>query len=147
MHRQSLGSPVSKLHSDGAGGANLTIDDQKRKDQVSSLTDDDKPNNELQKPLKSPWKPERFVHLIPLLTILCFLILILSSHDPSRKELAQFNGFKRSSKPIDSTETEDFGRVLEIENGDVLAIRSLRNLQDIRIHSQKYRLHRKTGDF
>ncbi|KAA8522018.1 hypothetical protein F0562_012668 [Nyssa sinensis] len=148
MHRQSLGSPVSKLHAHGGGGTkedNIAVEDQKRKDQVSALTDDNE-ESKSPKPYKSPPRPEKFIHLIPILVILCFLVLYLSSHDPSRKDLAQFNGFKRLSKPIDSTEIDAFGRVSGIEKGDVLAIRSLRNLQEIGIHRSKYRLHRKIGD-
>ncbi|XP_052208981.1 uncharacterized protein LOC127812587 [Diospyros lotus] len=148
MHRQSLGSPGSKHHSHGGFVAKedgLVAEDQKRKDEPSSLADEDKS----QKPYKSPARPERLVHIIPLLTVLCFLVLYLSSHDPSQKDLALFNGFKRPSMPTDSTGIDDVGRILEIEKGDVLAIRSLRNLQEIGRQGAKakHRLHRKIGDF
>ncbi|PSS11791.1 Cysteine-rich venom protein like [Actinidia chinensis var. chinensis] len=88
MQRQSLGSPGSKLHIHGELGANeenLTGKDQKRKDQASSLAADaDEDNDKSQKPHKSSPKPEKFIHLIPILTVLCFLVLYLSSHDPSQ---------------------------------------------------------------
>ncbi|XP_059643795.1 uncharacterized protein LOC132285623 [Cornus florida] len=152
MHRQSLGSPGSKLHNHGVGGGavkeeNLTVEDQNRKDQVSSLINDDE-DNKSQKPHKSTLKPERFVHSIPLLVVVCFLVLYLSSHDPSQIDLAaQFNDFNQLSKPLDLTESDDFGRVLEVKKGDVLAIRSLRNLQEIGKRVPEYRFHRKMGDF
>ncbi|GFZ19334.1 hypothetical protein Acr_28g0000390 [Actinidia rufa] len=87
MQRQSLGSPGSKLHIHGVLGAkeeNLTEEDQKRKDQASSLPAADEDNEKSQKPHKSPPKPEKFIHLISILTILCFLVLYLSSDDPSQ---------------------------------------------------------------
>ncbi|XP_057510436.1 uncharacterized protein LOC130792865 [Actinidia eriantha] len=95
MQRQSLGSPGSKLHIRGELGTNeenLTGKDQKRKDQASSL-DADADNDKLQKPHISPPKPEKCIHLIPILTVLCFLVLYLSSHDPSQTDLAQFEDF------------------------------------------------------
>ncbi|GFS29953.1 hypothetical protein Acr_00g0009300 [Actinidia rufa] len=145
MQRQSLGSPGSKLHIHGELGANeekLTGKDQKRKDQASSLAAD---TDKSQKPHKSPPKPEKFIHLIPILTVLCFLVLYLSSHDPSQTDLAQFVGFHQLSKPMVSTKTDDLGRFLDIKKGDVLAIRSLRNLQEIGRQGPKYRFHRKIG--
>ncbi|KAH7833215.1 hypothetical protein Vadar_004169 [Vaccinium darrowii] len=144
MQRQSLGSPNSKLHGSN-GGISMGAADENNLTGEPSLTtagkgDDDKS----QKPHKStPLKPEKFVHAIPILTVLCFLILYLSSHDPSQKDLAQFNGFIRLSNSIDSSEAG----FLDIEKSDVLAIRSLRNLQEIRKHNPKFRLHRKIGDF
>ncbi|XAR70658.1 hypothetical protein NMG60_11027579 [Bertholletia excelsa] len=145
MHRQSIGSPGSKFQSHGAKEENLIAEDQKRKDQACTANDEDK--DKLQKPQKSPPRTERFVHIIPLLTVLCFLILYLFSHDPSQKDLAQFTGSKRFPNPKDSIEIDEFGRLLEIQKGDVLAIRSLRNLQEIGRQAPKYRLHRKIGDF
>ena len=132
MQRQSLGSPGSKLDIHGVLGAseeNLTGEAQKWKDQASSLADDDaEDNDKSQKPHKSPPKSEKLIHLIPILTVLCLLVLYLSSHDPSQtgkpkinkcnlvsvvsfykiliticsfiSDLAQFGGFHRLSKPI-----------------------------------------------
>ncbi|XP_057483960.1 uncharacterized protein LOC130770486 [Actinidia eriantha] len=116
MQWQSLGSPGSKLHIHGVLGAKeekLTGEDQKRKDQASSLAaaaDNDKSQN----PHKSPPKPKKLIHLIPILTVLCFLVFYLSSHDPFQTDLAQFGGVHRLSRPIDSTETDDFGRFLDM---------------------------------
>ncbi|TVU15924.1 hypothetical protein EJB05_39482 [Eragrostis curvula] len=48
------------------------------------------------KPEKAPparsFGKERSVHLIPLLTILCFLLLFLCSHDPSPSDMSSFGG-------------------------------------------------------
>lgn len=96
MQRQSLGSPASKLHINGVGVAgaknednNLrVVEDQKRKESPSSLAAAEISDEERKslKPQKSPSKPETvLIHLIPILTVLCFLILYLSSHDPSQK--------------------------------------------------------------
>ncbi|KAG2676680.1 hypothetical protein I3760_12G064600 [Carya illinoinensis] len=102
MHRQSLGSPATKLH--GHGGAKddtLIVEDPKR----GGGGDDDYEYKAL-KPRRlslsspTPLRPEKFVHVIPLLTLLCFLILYLCSHSPSQSDLAQFNGFKRPAKHI-----------------------------------------------
>ncbi|KAE9446216.1 hypothetical protein C3L33_21890, partial [Rhododendron williamsianum] len=78
MQRQSLGSPNSKLHSTNGGtlmGAKeinlVTGDDQRRKDQPSSPAAADGDNDKSQKPHKSPPpKPEKFVHVIPILTVI-----------------------------------------------------------------------------
>ncbi|KAL6651308.1 hypothetical protein ACP70R_010233 [Stipagrostis hirtigluma subsp. patula] len=40
---------------------------------------------------------ERFVHLIPLLTVLCFLLLFLCSHEPSPSDMSSF-GKKAGSR-------------------------------------------------
>ncbi|KAI3822315.1 hypothetical protein L1987_09904 [Smallanthus sonchifolius] len=165
MHRQSLGSPAYKLHSHGvlfAGDgvikndidSNLISEDLQshRKDKLASCSasgaDDEQrksPKPYLQRHILIS-SSTRLVHLIPLLTFLCFLILYLSSHDPSRKDLAQFTGFTTiSSKKtvIDSIDLDDNagGGFLEIEKNDALAIRSMRNLQQ----QERHRLHRKLG--
>ncbi|XP_057479153.1 uncharacterized protein LOC130766497 [Actinidia eriantha] len=99
----SSSSGRSKLHIHGVLGAkeeNLTGEAQKRKDQASSLAAADEDSDKSQKPHKSPPKPEKFIHLIPILTVLCFLVFYLSSHDPSQTDLAQFGGFHRLSRPM-----------------------------------------------
>nr|XP_023898665.1 uncharacterized protein LOC112010547 isoform X1 [Quercus suber]POE52939.1 hypothetical protein CFP56_36114 [Quercus suber] len=155
MQRQSLGSPVSKLHSHGGGSSKdadtpITDIDSKR------IEDDDEEHKttklhrqSLSFTLSPPPKPEKFVHVIPILTLLCFLILYLCSHSPSQSDLAQFNGFKRPAQHIDSDKIDDVGRFIELQKSDVLAIRSLRNLQELRrkLRSPKSRLHRKHADF
>ena len=90
MQRQSLGSPVSKLHSHGGGSSKdadtpITDIDSKRIED-----DDEEPKTtklhrqSLAFTLSPPPKPEKFVHVIPILTLLCFLILYLCSHSPSQ---------------------------------------------------------------
>ncbi|GKU90886.1 hypothetical protein SLEP1_g4830 [Rubroshorea leprosula] len=82
-------------------------------------------------PSPSTSRPEKFIHLIPVLTLLCFLILFLSSHAPSQSDLAHFAQFKRSSKQLDSSdEIGDAGGFVDFRKGDILAIRSLRNLKE-----------------
>ncbi|CAM0903051.1 unnamed protein product [Alopecurus aequalis] len=50
------------------------------------------------KPVKAPavrssWAAtERSVHLVPLLTVLCFVVLFLCSHAPSPSDMASFGG-------------------------------------------------------
>lgn len=164
MHRQSLGSPASKLHSHGVlssiAGTGVIKDDinngftsedlqHHRKDKIASCsagTAVDKHKSQKPYQQKSTLvSSSRLVHLIPLLTFLCFLVLYLSSHDPSRRDLAPFSGFTAFSSrmaAIDSTDIDDIGGgLLEIEKNDVLAIRSMRNLQQ----QERHRLHRKFG--
>ncbi|CAO2838041.1 unnamed protein product [Amaranthus hypochondriacus] len=151
MQRQSLGSPGR-----GAGGLVViakddtasTSDDQIRRESLpSSLTGDDdeiKPEKPLRR-CHSP--PEKFIHCIPILILISFLILYLFSHNPSPKDLAQFPGFTNPEKIIDSTDIDDIGRVdgNSLKRSGVFAIRSLRNLQEE--DNQKSRSHRKLGDF
>ncbi|WCJ29076.1 hypothetical protein M5689_010735 [Euphorbia peplus] len=174
MQRQSLGSPLSKLHSHGSAALDvdsiISDDHSKRKDAPSlslpHFSDDVVLNSdEYRKATKPPRRfssssssssslpsssPEKLVHVIPLLTLVCFLVLYFVSHAPSPSDLAQFNGFKRSSKHLDSSEISDVDTLSDLRRGDVLAIRSLRNLQDTEIKSRnrKSRLHRKiSADF
>ncbi|KAE8724168.1 Detected protein of unknown function [Hibiscus syriacus] len=143
MQRLSLGSPTSKLHIHG--GEDITrADDHKRRVIIDG--EDRKDSQPLRlsfspssPSLPSPPKSENLIHLIPVLTLLCFLILYLNSHSPSQSDLADFNGFKHSSKHL--------GRFMEIQRGDVLAIRSQRNLQELDKFVSKYRPHRKIADF
>ncbi|KAK8490687.1 hypothetical protein V6N13_046914 [Hibiscus sabdariffa] len=151
MQRQSLGSPTSKLHIHG--GEEITgADDQKRRVNIDGEdSKDSKPRrlSFLPSPpsLPPPPKSEKLIHLIPVLTLLCFLILYLNSHSPSRSDLAAFNGFKHSSKHLDSSEIGDVDRFLEVQRGDFLAVRSQRNLQELDKYVWKYRPHRKIADF
>lgn len=96
MQRQSLGSPVSKLHGHGGGAMAdaIVVEDQKRSKHASSFStsadyggqDDDKVSKSYRFSFPSPSPPrqEKFVHAIPILTIICFLILYLCSHSPSQ---------------------------------------------------------------
>ncbi|XP_050230890.1 uncharacterized protein LOC126679913 [Mercurialis annua] len=142
MQRLSLGSP----HSDGLLQLNKDDDHHKsttlpppRRFSVSSSSTSSP---------SSPPKPEKLVHFIPLLTLLCFFLLYLVSHTPSQSDLAQFKGFKQSAKYIhDSVAINDvIDRFDDIRRGDVLALSNLRNLQEIageNRSSPKTRLHRK----
>ncbi|XVF13666.1 hypothetical protein REPUB_Repub08aG0227600 [Reevesia pubescens] len=157
MQRQSLGSPSSKLHIHGGEESSVT-EDQKRR--VIIDDDDDRKETKPRRLSFSPSslsstssltishpKPEKLIHLIPVLTLLCFLVLYLASHSPSQSDLAQFNRFKHRSKHLDSSEINDVGRFIEFRRGDVLAIRSLRNLQELDKYVPKSRPHRKIADF
>ncbi|KAJ8555166.1 hypothetical protein K7X08_012662 [Anisodus acutangulus] len=157
MHRQSLGSPGSKLHlTHGVvivgdrdnSAAVVTATDQASPSLSNNYNEEDEQVRKSVKALnKSLSRAEKYIHLIPVLTFFCFLILYLSSHNPSDKDLAQFHGFEGFAKPIESANIDELQRVLEIGKGDVLAIRSVRNLQEIDKQDPKHRLHRKLADF
>ncbi|KAB2606094.1 hypothetical protein D8674_005811 [Pyrus ussuriensis x Pyrus communis] len=73
---------------------------------ISAAYEDDE-DHKASKPhrLSSPPSiaPHKFIHVIPILILLCFLILFLFSHIPSKSDLAQFNGFTklpRSAKHV-----------------------------------------------
>uniref|UniRef100_A0A1J3GLM9 Uncharacterized protein n=1 Tax=Noccaea caerulescens TaxID=107243 RepID=A0A1J3GLM9_NOCCA len=168
MQRLSIdSSAASKLHSYGARKDDTyDIDDLKRKELASSPPSSsssaaDYDDHELKdfKPrrlsLQSPFatthqKQEKLVHFIPVLTLICFVILYLSSHTPSQSDLAQFNGFMRPSKHLDSDENGDLSGFI---SADALSIRSsIRNLQDTERFEAKSlprrrTSHRKTADF
>ncbi|RZC75243.1 hypothetical protein C5167_050719 [Papaver somniferum] len=176
MQRQSLGgssSPSSKLHL-----CEENDEEDKRKSQRLVVTDsdiDEEDENEdeirvvvkkkkiLEKSVShhhhrssSFTQTEKSIHLIPILTIFCILILYLVSYDPSQKDLANIDGFRKTtSKQLDSEEIDlsDLRR----GGGDVLEIRSHRSLHEIHHHHKDHhstnnknrsRLHRKMiGDF
>ncbi|KFK36452.1 hypothetical protein AALP_AA4G126200 [Arabis alpina] len=160
MQRLSLDSSASKLHS--YGGRKDDIDDLKRIESVSvspssssSVADYDdhdfKPRrlSSLQSPFATTHqKQEKLVHFIPILTLICFIILYLSSHAPSQSDLAQFNGFMRH---VDSDENGD--EISGFLRADALSIRSsVRNLQETESFETKSlprrrTSHRKTADF
>ncbi|KAJ4839127.1 hypothetical protein Tsubulata_042713 [Turnera subulata] len=179
MHRQSLGSPASKLHHghgaarNDAASASLSSNDHCHL--VTDIIDDDddddhkaaKPRRFSTSPSSSPMsfpvssaKPERLIHLIPLLTFFCFLVLYLVSHNPTPSDLAHFDGlffpffsffvefFVCLLLRVDSAaEVSDASVMAELRRGDFLAIRSVRNLQEIageaRAAPMKPRSHRK----
>jgi hypothetical protein len=85
MHRQSLGSPSSKLHLHGITDAGNTL-----------ITDEPPKPHRLS--LSPPSTPHKFIHLIPILTLFCFFILYFFSHTPSPSDLDHFTGFKRHHK-------------------------------------------------
>ncbi|VFQ73158.1 unnamed protein product [Cuscuta campestris] len=150
MHRQSLGSPGSNhLKSNGviAGRReSLSAAAVPAAESSPSTFDADEGRKSLKRRLS---KAERIVHLIPLLTVLCFFILYILSHRPTENDLAQFKGFKPFLKPIESGDIRaDLRGVLNLENGDnVLAVRNLRDLREIGRKSSKNRVHRKIASF
>ncbi|KAL8159300.1 hypothetical protein V2J09_000837 [Rumex salicifolius] len=161
MQRQSLGSPSSKLH----GHGRLTAVESPAASPSSStpsvppvnvprlgaVDDDelklDKVNRRRSlSPPFLPVTPEKLIHFVPIITLLCFLVLFLFSHEPTPTDLADFNGFKNPMKLSDSREIDDFERVLE--KGETLANRSLRNLKEFRNEgNRKSNSHRKLADF
>ncbi|XP_022967347.1 uncharacterized protein LOC111466893 isoform X2 [Cucurbita maxima] len=158
MQRQSLGSPVSKLHGHGAGAKSdgLPADDQKRKKHSPSSSsiviydgqDDDKVSKSFRFSFPSPSPPrqENLVHAIPILTIICFLILYICSHTPSQSDLAQFHRFKRPSEQLEIKADGD--ELIVPKQGNILAIQSFRKLEEIeKSSSLKSRSPRKLADF
>ncbi|CAH8264818.1 unnamed protein product [Arabidopsis lyrata] len=165
MQRLSLDSSASKLYSyGGRKDDTYDIDDLKpaSSSPSSSSSAADYDDHELKdyKPrrfssLQSPFattnkKQEKLVHFIPILTLICFIILYLTSHVPSQSDLAQFNGFMRPSKHLESDEN---GEISGFIRADTLAIRSsVRNLQETESFAAKSlprrrTSHRKTADF
>ncbi|XP_010540759.1 PREDICTED: uncharacterized protein LOC104814422 isoform X2 [Tarenaya hassleriana] len=166
MQRLSLDSSASKLYSYGGRKDEVyNVDDLKRKESSSSPSSsssvdyddhefkDSKPRRlSLQLPLSaSHQKQEKLVHFIPVLTLICFVVLYLTSHPPSQSDLAQFSGFHHPSKHLDSGEN---GEVSGLVRANVLAIRSsIRNLQETEKYPPKSfparhrNSHRKTAIF
>ncbi|RDY12413.1 hypothetical protein CR513_02791, partial [Mucuna pruriens] len=125
MQRQSLGSPSPKL--------------PKEETLITDVDDAPKPHR-LSSP---PSPPHKFVHLIPLLTLLCFFVLYLFSHTPSPSDLNHFAGLNRSPEHRLDSAAEiggDIGHYMDVKRSDVLAIRSLQQIP-------KSRPHRKLADF
>ncbi|KAM0935386.1 hypothetical protein DsansV1_C29g0211261 [Dioscorea sansibarensis] len=87
MQRQSLGSPNSKLqiHGEIAGGGPAVAEEA---DETKS-----------EKMARSCSKSERSIHLIPLLTLFCLLVLYFFSHDPSPSDLPSIGGEVRVLDP------------------------------------------------
>ncbi|CAM8896813.1 unnamed protein product [Rhodiola kirilowii] len=165
MQRQSLGSPSTKHHHHALGGsaatngektsATVASHDSKRISVATSSlvhngggdTEDEEKTKLLKllrtSPAASKQKsPEKLIHGIPVLTFVCFLILYLSSHDPSQLELDAFGGFKRPEVLIDSKIGS--GLIYSSKgDGDAVGNRSLREIQ----RASKSRVHRKLGDF
>jgi hypothetical protein len=74
MQRQhGLSSPVPKLQQDGCSDAFEQM----------ALTEEESSASSSKADKARLLREERSIHLIPLLTFLCFLLLFLCSHDPS----------------------------------------------------------------
>ncbi|XP_073313308.1 uncharacterized protein [Primulina huaijiensis] len=130
MQRQSLGSPSSKLHH---GGIILLKDDTSSS---TSPTNDALSGGgglvvveeEEEKVKKLKMKPaEIYIHFIPMLTLLCLLVLYLSSHKPSQIEFAVY---KHLSDSGDSSEDiQKFHQTVDIKQGAV----SWKNRRSLRL--------------
>ncbi|CAN4128122.1 unnamed protein product [Withania somnifera] len=169
MHRQSLGSPGSKLHlahgvvivggRDSSSSAvvvtaaesqKITMKDQASSSSLSNNYDeeDEQVRKSIKALNKSLSRAEKYIHLIPVLTLLCFFVLYHFSHNPSDKDLAQFQGFEGFANRVESANNEELPGALKIEkDADVLGIRSVRNLQEIDKKDAKNGPHRKLADF
>ncbi|KVH95181.1 uncharacterized protein LOC112528287 [Cynara cardunculus var. scolymus] len=152
MHRQSLSSPASK-HGIVVGAGVI------KDDNISKLTPEDLQNHRKEKLAPSaaddeehqsekPHQPKsmtfsslRLIHLIPLLTLFCFVILYLASHDPSGKDLAQFDGFTTLSSKKNVIDSSDF----LIEKNDAMAIGGTRSLQQQEVNKRR-RFNRRSGN-
>lgn len=80
MQRQSLGSPSKLQISGGAGKEERRDEEEEKRKEV-----EEQEKRKAEKLLKSACRTDKSIHLIPLLTIFCFLILYLASYDPSQK--------------------------------------------------------------
>ncbi|KAL3737767.1 hypothetical protein ACJRO7_019310 [Eucalyptus globulus] len=173
------GAPSAALSSAAKDGALVVVDDSssatKRRDSFLLLPrydgDDDKSSrphrlslaaaaaapssssSTSSSPALSPRKTGKLIHLIPLLTFFCFLVLYLCSHSPSQTDLAQFGGFKHPAEQIVTTDIDEIGRFSEVRRGDALAFRSQRSLREVARRSQQQQprtsraVHRKFADF
>uniref|UniRef100_A0A7N1A965 Uncharacterized protein n=1 Tax=Kalanchoe fedtschenkoi TaxID=63787 RepID=A0A7N1A965_KALFE len=178
MHRQSLGSPGSEHHHALGGGAAgngekaAAIEASEESKRLSAATsalafNDDKekiklpksqrPSPTASKTNKKNKTSEKLIHGIPVLTLVCFFILYLSSHDPTRSELDVFGGLKRPEVAIGTVpiQTNKFNYPLErywrnaSKGRDTAANRRHRNLRGIQTSaaSKSRNVHRKIGDF
>ncbi|MBA0609733.1 hypothetical protein Godav_021745 [Gossypium davidsonii] len=153
MQRQSLGSPTSKLHIHGGEEITGAIvdDDDRRKDSKSRRLTFSASSSSSPLLLPSSPKSEKLIHLIPVLTLLCFLILYLNSHSPSQSgtffSVLEIRTRGYSINLRHSREIGEVSRFMEFRRGDVLAIRSQRNLQELDKYIVKSRPHRKVADF
>lgn len=68
MQRLSLGSPAGRPRPSAAGEGLEAADEKAAKAVVRAA---------------APPAPDKSIHLVPVLTLLCFLVLFLLSHDPS----------------------------------------------------------------
>ncbi|XP_051144256.1 uncharacterized protein LOC127260540 isoform X2 [Andrographis paniculata] len=137
MQRQSLGSPTSlKLvkhehlgtPDPSSSTASISASGSSLYGHKDCRTEADEALKKLQRPKPKSNQPETYIHLIPMLTLLCFLILYLSSHDPSAIDLAEFNGFKPRSD-LQKENISKLQRIVDLKKEDMLAIRSLKNLE------------------
>ncbi|CAN6274836.1 unnamed protein product [Urochloa humidicola] len=88
MHRQhSLSASPKQQQGDGIGigiGGDAA--------QAMAFTEDESASHSKAADRARSAREERAIHLIPLLTFLCFLLLFLCSHDPSASDMSSFAG-------------------------------------------------------
>ncbi|CAA7406603.1 unnamed protein product [Spirodela intermedia] len=164
MQRQSLGSPAMKQPLPPARGAEEDDDDGKKKWKKKMgggavEVDEAREEGEIrssEKPFRrssfaapaSPSGaasagPERTIHIIPVLTLFCFLVLYLCSHDPAVTDL---NGSGSVGRLFDPTASgAEIGRqVAAAATGGASAVvrshRSLKELERIRGHHGSRRM-------
>ncbi|XP_010933435.1 uncharacterized protein [Elaeis guineensis] len=137
MQRQSLGAPGAKLQVNGNGGGGEREERRKSAAGVAAAAVAVEEDIKVEKLIRSSSRMERSIHLIPLLTVLCLLLLYLISHDPTPKELEILGGDAHLLFQNAGSATE-IGR--NIGTGGITAIRSHRGLKEAR----KIR-HRKLG--
>ncbi|CAN0908106.1 hypothetical protein LINGRAHAP2_LOCUS25123 [Linum grandiflorum] len=166
MQRQSLGSPVSKLHFHGGSlpkhDATIPTDDNSCKASSSLSPYDDlrlktaKPSSRrlsssasssLMPPSPHPANtPEKLIHLIPIVVLFCFLVLYLVSHNPaSQPNTLQFDVFENTGE-MNSV----LDKLTAVKAKDALTIRSFRNLQETeeggnKQESRSLQRHRKSA--
>ncbi|WZZ55271.1 hypothetical protein YC2023_055378 [Brassica napus] len=153
MQRLSIDASASKLQS-------YDINDSNRKESLSSpppsssssapdYDDHDLKDVKLRRlsSLQSPHqKRENLVHFIPVLTLICFVILYLSSHAPS-----QSGSLLRSKSRTNllHQQSDEDGEISGLMIGtDASAIRSsIRKLRETESLPRRRTSHRKTADF
>ncbi|CAN6233867.1 unnamed protein product [Urochloa humidicola] len=87
MHRQhSLSASPKQQQDDGIGiGGDAA-------QAMMAFTEDESASHSKAADRARSAREERALHLIPLLTFLCFLLLFLCSHDPSASDMSSFAG-------------------------------------------------------
>uniref|UniRef100_A0A0E0K3X1 Uncharacterized protein n=1 Tax=Oryza punctata TaxID=4537 RepID=A0A0E0K3X1_ORYPU len=88
MHRQLSLSPGPKQQQHDDGG--ISIGSGSEAAEVMAV-----PEESAAAKGRTSVREERTIHLIPLLTFLCFLLLFLFSHDPSSADMSSFSGNRR----------------------------------------------------
>ncbi|TKW41035.1 hypothetical protein SEVIR_1G287400v4 [Setaria viridis] len=97
MHRQlSLSASPRQQQGqqdDGSGsGIGIGIGIGGDAAQAMAVGEDESASHSKADRARSAMREERAIHLIPLLTFVCFLLLFLCSHDPSASDMSSFAG-------------------------------------------------------
>ncbi|KAJ8626034.1 hypothetical protein MRB53_019341 [Persea americana] len=140
MQRQSLGSP-SKLQVSAGKEERKDEEEEKRKQVEEEVKKADKLL------LKATCRIDKSIHLIPVLTIFCFLLLYLASYDPSQKEMANAGFLEGHLRQKDPKEIKEFERLLEMGKSASSTILVGRRTLKEAIRFRPTNLHRKFGYF